>query len=56
MLDGARPLGSWSHVVWDARRYLPTYARGFINVVEDYTKTSDPRRELGDLTRVVPRH
>jgi DNA-binding transcriptional LysR family regulator len=56
MLDGVRPLGSWSHVVWDARRYLPTCARGFINVVEDYAKTSYPGHELGDLTRVVPRH
>lgn len=44
MLDGARPLGSWSHVVWDARRYLPTYARGFMKVLEDYTETSYPGR------------
>jgi DNA-binding transcriptional LysR family regulator len=35
MLDGSRPLGSWSYAVWDARRYLPTYARGFIEVVQD---------------------
>jgi len=26
MLDGARPLGSWSDAVWDSRRYLPTFA------------------------------
>lgn len=56
MLDGARPLGSWSHVVWDARRYLPTCAQGFIEVLEDYTETSYPGRQLGDLTRAVPRH
>ena len=55
MLDGSRPLGSWSHAVWDARRYLPTYARGFIKVVEDYTNTSYPGHQLGDLTRAVPR-
>jgi LysR substrate binding domain len=42
MLDGARPLGSWSHAVWDSRRYLPTYARGFIKVLEQYAKTSYP--------------
>ena len=42
LLDGSRPLGSWSHAVWDARRYLPTYARGFIEVVEDYTKLRIP--------------
>jgi len=55
MLDGARPLGSWSHVVWDLRRYLPTYAQGFIKVLEDYAKTSYPGHQLGDLTRAVPR-
>lgn len=54
MLDGARPLGSWSHAVWDARRYLPTYARGFIEVVQDYCKTSYPGHQLNDLTRAVP--
>jgi DNA-binding transcriptional LysR family regulator len=55
MLDGARPLGSWSRVVWDARRYLPTYARGFIGVLGDYAKTSYPGHKLSDLTRAVPR-
>lgn len=56
MLDGSRPLGSWSHAVWDARRYLPTYAQGFIEVLEDYTETSYLGHQLGDLTRAVPRH
>jgi DNA-binding transcriptional LysR family regulator len=55
MLDGARPLGSWSHAVWDARRYLPSYASGFIEVLQDYAKTSYPGHQLRDLTRVVPR-
>ena len=55
MLDGSRPLGSWAHVVWDSRRYLPTYASGFIEVLEDYTETSYPGHQLSDLTRTVPR-
>jgi DNA-binding transcriptional LysR family regulator len=55
MLDGARPLGSWSHVVWDARRHLPSYARGFIEVLRDFAETSYPGNQLGDLTRAVPR-
>jgi len=55
MLNGPRPLGSWSHVVWDSRRYLPTYAQGLIVVLEDYAKTSYPGHRLGDLTRAVPR-
>ena len=55
MLDGARPLGSWSHAVWDSRRYLPVYARGFIKVLEQYAKTSYPGHQLGNLTRAVPR-
>jgi DNA-binding transcriptional LysR family regulator len=54
MLDGPRPLGSWSHAVWDARRYLPTYAQGFIKVVQDHAKTSYPGHQLRDLTRAVP--
>jgi DNA-binding transcriptional LysR family regulator len=56
MLDGARPLGSCSHVVWDARRHLPTYARGFIEVAQDYAKTSYPGHQLKHLTRAVLRH
>jgi DNA-binding transcriptional LysR family regulator len=56
MLDGSRPLGSWSHAVWDVRRYLPTYARGFIKMLEDYTATSYPGHQLKHLTRAVPRH
>ena len=55
VLSGSRPLGSWSHAVWDARRYLPTHARGFIRVLEDYTEISYPGHQLGDLTRAVPR-
>jgi DNA-binding transcriptional LysR family regulator len=55
MMDGTRPLGSWSRAVWDARRYLPTYARGFINVVEEYAQTSYPGHQLADLTQAVPR-
>ena len=55
MLNGPRPLGSWSHVVWDSRRYLPTHAQGLIVVLEDYAKTSYPGHRLGDLTRAVPR-
>jgi DNA-binding transcriptional LysR family regulator len=55
MLDGSRPFGSWNHAGWDPRRYLPTYARGFIEVLKDYTKTSYPGHQLGDLTRAVPR-
>lgn len=55
LVDGGRPLGSWSHAVWDSRRFLPTYARGFIDVLEDYAKTSYPGHQLGDLTTAVPR-
>jgi DNA-binding transcriptional LysR family regulator len=55
MLNGARPLGSWAHAVWDPRRYLPSYARGFIEVLGDYAKTSYPGHHLGNLTRAVPR-
>jgi DNA-binding transcriptional LysR family regulator len=55
MLDGARPLGSWSHVVWDARRHLPAYARDFIEVLRDFAETTYPGHQLGDLTRAVPR-
>jgi DNA-binding transcriptional LysR family regulator len=55
MVDGERPLGWWAHAVWDSRRYLPSYARGFIKMVEDYAKTSYPGHQLGHLTRAVPR-
>jgi DNA-binding transcriptional LysR family regulator len=53
LLNGPRPLGLWSHAVWDPRRYLPTYARGFIKVLDDYAKTSYPGHQLGELTRAV---
>jgi DNA-binding transcriptional LysR family regulator len=56
MVDRVQPLGSWAHAVWDSRRYLPTYARGFIEVLEDITMASYPGHQLGDLTRAVPRH
>jgi DNA-binding transcriptional LysR family regulator len=55
MLDGGRPLAGWAHAVWDPRRHLPTYARGFIEMLEDYASTSYPGHQLGDLTRTVPR-
>jgi DNA-binding transcriptional LysR family regulator len=55
MIDGVRPLGSWAHAVWDPHRYLPTYARGFIEVLEDYAKASYPGHQLGDLICAVPR-
>jgi DNA-binding transcriptional LysR family regulator len=55
LLDGRQPLGLWVHAVWDPRRYLPTYAQGFISMLDDYTKTSYPGHQLGALTRAVPR-
>jgi DNA-binding transcriptional LysR family regulator len=55
MLDGGRPLGAWTCAVWDSRRHLPTCARGFIAVLEDYAKASYPGHQLDDLTRAVPR-
>lgn len=55
VVDGVRPLGSWAHAVWDSRRFLPTYAQGFIDVLEDYAKASYPGHQLGDLTSAVPR-
>jgi len=55
LVDGVRPLGSWAHAVWDSRRFLPTYAQGFIGVLEDYAKASYPGHQLGDLTSAVPR-
>jgi DNA-binding transcriptional LysR family regulator len=55
IVDGTRPLGSWAHAVWDERRYLPTYARGFIEVVTNYAKTSCPGHRLHDLTHAIPR-
>jgi len=35
---------------------MPTYARGFIEVVQNYAKTSYPGHQLKDLTRAVPHH
>ena len=36
-------------------RYLPTYARGFIEVLGNFAKTTYPGHQLRDLTRAVPR-
>ena len=54
MVHKGKPLGSWGRVVWNPRRYLPTYARDFIEVLARFLRKSYPGHEL-KLTRAVAR-
>jgi len=54
MLHRGKPVGSWARVVWNPRRYLPTYAQSFIEVLARCMRTSYPGHAL-KLTRAVPR-
>jgi DNA-binding transcriptional LysR family regulator len=48
-------LGAWGWIVWDSRRFLPSYARSFIDGIVEYTSRNYPGRELERRTPPVPR-
>jgi len=54
VLLGGRPLGGWSGISWDPRRFLPVYAESFIEELIASTARSYPGKEFR-LARLLPR-
>jgi len=55
ILHAGASLGAWGWIVWDPRRFLPGYARAFIDGIVHYTSRSYPGRELEGRSPAVPR-
>jgi DNA-binding transcriptional LysR family regulator len=47
ILDGGRPLGSWTSLIWDKRRSLPGYAQDFVRQAADFLRHHYPGKESG---------
>jgi DNA-binding transcriptional LysR family regulator len=51
LLQGGRALGRWLAVNWDPRRFLPAYARTFVDELEAHTRRTYPGKAF---ERVAP--
>ena len=54
ILHSGAALGAWGWLVWDPRRFLPGYARSFIDGIVEYTSRSYPGRELERRSPPLP--
>jgi len=48
-------LGMWGWIVWDPKRFLPAFARSFIDGLEEYTRRTYPGRQFERRAPPVPR-
>ena len=55
ILQGGASLGVWAWIVWDPRRFLPAYARSFIDGLVQFTRRDYPGRDLDRRAPPVPR-
>jgi DNA-binding transcriptional LysR family regulator len=47
LVQGGGSVGTWGHIVWDPRRYLPPYAMSFVEGLLEHTRRHGyPGREL----------
>jgi hypothetical protein len=45
----------WGWIVWDPKRFLPTFTRSFIDGFEEYTRRTYPGRQFERRAPPVPR-
>jgi len=55
ILHARASLGTWGWIVWDPKRFLPVFARSFIDGLVEYTRRSYPGRGLERRAPPVPR-
>jgi LysR family cyn operon transcriptional activator len=49
------PIGRWMLVAWDRRRFLPPFARHFVDELVAYTRRDYPGRDLANRVPELPR-
>jgi LysR family cyn operon transcriptional activator len=55
VLHAGASVGMWGWIVWDPKRFLPTFARSFIDGFEEYTRRTYPGRQFERRAPPVPR-
>jgi LysR family cyn operon transcriptional activator len=55
LLQGGKSIGRWGALVWDPRRFLPSYARAFIEELLAFTRHAYPGKEFERVGPPVPR-
>ena len=55
ILHARASLGMWGWIVWDPKRFLPAFARGFIDGLVEYTRLIYPGRGFDRRAPPVPR-
>ncbi|MGH7388608.1 MAG: LysR family transcriptional regulator [Candidatus Rokuibacteriota bacterium] len=55
ILNAGTSLGIWGSIVWDPRRFMPAYARAFIDEITAYTRRTHPGRQYDRRAPPVPR-
>lgn len=55
ILHAGTSLGIWGSIIWDPRRFMPAYARAFVDEVTAYTRRTYPGRQFDRRAPPVPR-
>lgn len=55
ILHAGMSLGAWGWIVWDRQRFLPAFAKGFIDGLVAYTRHTYPGRKFERRAPPVPR-
>ena len=55
LLHARTSLGTWGWIVWDPKRFLPEFARSFVDGLEAYTRRTYPGRRFDRFAPPVPR-
>jgi DNA-binding transcriptional LysR family regulator len=55
ILSAGTSVGIWGSIVWDPRRFLPVYAKAFIDEITTYTRRTYPGRQYDRRAPPVPR-
>jgi DNA-binding transcriptional LysR family regulator len=55
LLHARASVGMWGWIVWDPKRFLPAFARSFIDEFVEYARRSYPGRQFERRAPPVPR-
>jgi len=54
IVNAGASVGLWGSIVWDPRRFMPAYARAFIDEITAYTHRTYPGRQYDRRAPPVP--
>jgi hypothetical protein len=55
LVNNGNPIGKWTMLAWDARRFVPAYANTFIDELVTHARKTYPGRQIVRQAPPLPR-